>query len=124
MPIQASTSSRVPRFLLALLVSTAIAAADVDHRRIGHDHYFNLEYDQAVSAYRRLLTEQPNDPTVFNHIASAVLFKELLRLGLLESSAFKGDNQFLNRGMHFTPDYPTSCGWPVRLPRRCWTISE
>ena len=29
-----------------------------------------------------------------------------------------------NRGMHFTPDYPTSCGWPVRLPRRCWTISE
>ena len=95
MPIQASTSSRVPRFLLALLVSTAIAAVDVDHRRIGHDHYFNLEYDQAVSAYRRLLTEQPNDPTVFNHIASAVLFKELLRLGLLESSAFKGDNQFL-----------------------------
>ena len=31
---------------------------------------------------------------------------------------------FVNRGMHFTPDYPTSCGWPVRLPRRCWTISE
>ena len=28
------------------------------------------------------------------------------------------------RGMYFTPDYPTSCGWPVRLPRRCWTISE
>ena len=28
------------------------------------------------------------------------------------------------RGMHFTPDYPTSCGWPVRLPRRCWSISE
>ena len=59
-----------PRFLLALLVSTAIAAADVDHRRIGHDRYCNLEYDQAVSADRRLLTEQPNDPTVFNHIAS------------------------------------------------------
>ena len=31
---------------------------------------------------------------------------------------------FQGRGMHFTPDYPTSCGWPVRLPRRCWTISE
>ena len=25
----------------------------------------------------------------------------------------------LNWGMYFTPDYPTSCGWPVRLPRRC-----
>ena len=31
---------------------------------------------------------------------------------------------YSSRGMHFTPDYPTSCGWPVRLPRRCWTISE
>ena len=36
----------------------------------------------------------------------------------------EGLSQFINRGMHFTPDYPTSCGWPVRLPRRCWTISE
>ena len=89
---------RLSRFLLSLLVSTAVAAAtDVDYRRVGHDHYFNLEYDQAISAYRRLLTQQPNDPTVFNHIASAILFKELLRLGLLESSAFKGDNQFLQR---------------------------
>ena len=34
------------------------------------------------------------------------------------------DPQSGSRGMHFTPDYPTSCGWPVRLPRRCWTISE
>ena len=87
---------RLSRFLLSLFVSTAVAAAtDVDYRRVGHDHYFNLEYDQAISAYRRLLTQQPNDPTVFNHIASAILFKELLRLGLLQSSAFKGDNQFL-----------------------------
>ena len=35
-----------------------------------------------------------------------------------------GEPLLLIRGMHFTPDYPTSCGWPVRLPRRCWTISE
>ena len=34
------------------------------------------------------------------------------------------EHVYRNRGMHFTPDYPTSCGWPVRLPRRCWTISE
>ena len=98
MPIQASIPPRVPRFLLSLIVSSAVTmAADVDYRRVGHDRYFNLEYDQAVAAYRQLLARQPNDPTVFNHIASAMLFKELLRLGLLESSAFKGDNQFLKR---------------------------
>ena len=29
-----------------------------------------------------------------------------------------------NRGMHFTPGYPISCGRLIRLPRTCWTISE
>ena len=29
-----------------------------------------------------------------------------------------------DRGMHFTPGYPISCGRLIRLPRTCWTISE
>ena len=32
--------------------------------------------------------------------------------------------EYNDRGMHFTPYYPISCGWLVRLPRTCWTISE
>ena len=31
---------------------------------------------------------------------------------------------FGDRGMHFTPGYPISCGRLIRLPRTCWTISE
>ena len=27
-------------------------------------------------------------------------------------------------GMHFTPGYPISCGWLIRRPRTCCTISE
>ena len=27
-------------------------------------------------------------------------------------------------GMHFTPSYPISCGWLIRRPRTCCTISE
>ena len=32
--------------------------------------------------------------------------------------------QVVDRGMHFTPGYPISCGRLIRLPRTCWTISE
>ncbi len=73
------------------------APPDADFRARGHDHYFNLEYDEAIEDYRRLLAAHPDDLGAHNHMATAVLFKELLRLGMLETSAFKGDNEFLKR---------------------------
>ncbi len=73
------------------------AAAVVDDRAAGRDHYFNLEYNEAVAAYERVLQAEPDDPTIYNHLATAILYKELNRLGMLETSAFKGDNRFLER---------------------------
>jgi predicted Zn-dependent protease len=72
-------------------------AAEVDYLAKGNDHYFNLEYDEAIEAYKQLLKQRPDDPHVYNHLATSVLYKELHRLGLLETSAFKGDNDFLKR---------------------------
>jgi tetratricopeptide (TPR) repeat protein len=71
--------------------------AAADYRAAGHSHYFNLEYDEATDAYNHLVAENPQDALAYNHLATALLFKELLRLGMLETSAFKGDNQFLKR---------------------------
>ena len=85
---------RVPA---AGLVFLAAAAAAADDRAAGHDHYFNLEYDEAVAAYERVLRAEPDDPSIYNHLATAVLYKELHRLGMLETSAFKSDNRFLRR---------------------------
>ena len=76
---------------------TSPVPPEVDFRARGHDHYFNLEYDQAIEDYRRLLAAEPSDLGAHNHMATAVLYKELLRLGMLETSAFKGDNDFLKR---------------------------
>ena len=50
--------------------------------------------------------------------------KAACQQGVLDDETASALGKYQNRGMHFTPDYPTSCGWPVRLPRRCWTISE
>lgn len=79
------------------LAPAALGAAAADYLAQGNDHYFNLEYDEAIDAYQRLLKERPDDPHVYNHLATSVLYKELHRLGLLETSAFKGDNDFLKR---------------------------
>jgi tetratricopeptide (TPR) repeat protein len=86
---------------VALIAAAGAARAQApraeDNRAAGHNHYFNLEYDEAIAAYRRLIAANPQDVLARNHLATALLFKELLRLGMLETSAFKGDNQFLRQ---------------------------
>lgn len=82
----------------AVFFFLAAAVAAADDRDAGHDHYFNLEYDEAVAAYDRARRAEPDDPAIYNHLAAAILYKELHRLGMLETSAFKDDNRFLRRG--------------------------
>ena len=84
-------------FLLAVSVSPdfpAAASDGVDDRALGHDHFYNLEYEASIEANRRLVAQKPDDPVAHNRLATAILYKELLRLGKLETKAFKGDNQF------------------------------
>ena len=83
--------------LSSLLLASLISAAMPDDRNQGHDHYFNLEYDEAIADYRLLSKSDPDDPAAYNHLATAILYKELHRLGMLESSAFRGDNKFLEQ---------------------------
>jgi tetratricopeptide (TPR) repeat protein len=83
--------------VLALLPASAPAATEEEFTRQGHNHYFNLEYEDAVASYRQALALDPADPNTYNHIATAILFQELNRLGMLETSAFKEDNKFLER---------------------------
>ena len=63
--------------LPGLLLASLISAADPDYRSQGYDHYFNLEYDEALAEYRLLSKSDPNDPAAYNYIATAILYKEL-----------------------------------------------
>ncbi len=82
--------------LLAGLAVT-LAAAPADLRHSGQDHFFNLEYDDAIRDFNRLIEQNPDDPLAYSNLAAAQLFQELYRLGKLESSALRGDNQFLQQ---------------------------
>jgi tetratricopeptide (TPR) repeat protein len=88
-----------PAFLVCVGVLALLpplpAASEAEYLRRGHDHYFNLEYEQAMASYRQALDLNPANPNTYNHMATAILFKELNRLGMLETSAFKEDNKFL-----------------------------
>ncbi len=60
--------------------------------RKGFDHFYNLEYDKAIKEFEAAQQAHPNDPFAVNHTLGAVIFKELYRIGALETEAYSADS--------------------------------
>ena len=80
---------------LLLLAQTSAAQSARMLTAAADDHYFNLEYEEAIRDYYAAMAASQPSGEVWNRIANTVLYQELNRLGMLETSAFRGDNQFL-----------------------------
>lgn len=63
----------------------------------GFDHFYNLEYDQAIAAFREFIRRHPEDPRGYNHLAQSILYREMYRGGALETELVSGNNPFLRR---------------------------
>jgi tetratricopeptide (TPR) repeat protein len=62
--------------------------------RSGFEHLYNLEYDQAVREFELALKAHPDDAAATNHMLSAVMFRELVRIGALDTELYS-KNSFL-----------------------------
>ncbi|HKS75998.1 MAG TPA: tetratricopeptide repeat protein [Terriglobales bacterium] len=69
---------------------------------IAFDHYYNLDYDRAIQEFRQVLDRHPNDPFALNHLLTAVQFKELYRIGALNTADYSNDS-FIGK-IHQDPD--------------------
>jgi tetratricopeptide (TPR) repeat protein len=80
----------------ALFLAIRLVASDslVDE---GFDHFYNLEYDQALADFDKAIAQQPASPDLHNHAAETILFREMLRDGALESELVTGNNSLLRR---------------------------
>src|SRR5271169_4277216 len=74
---------RLPALLLISLASAAAAQDDLVVR--GYQHFYNLQYDQALADFRRYQAQAPSDPNAFNHVAEGVLYRDMFRAGALET---------------------------------------
>lgn len=57
-----------------------------------YDHFYNMDYDRAVPEFERVLERHPNDPAAVNHLLSAVLMRELYRMGAMNSGEYANDS--------------------------------
>jgi tetratricopeptide (TPR) repeat protein len=88
--------------LLALITVVAPALAHSQPLREpqveqGFQHFYNLEYDQAIAAFQEAVRTNPAVPDLHNHLAQSLLFREMFRNGALESELVSGNNAFLRR---------------------------
>jgi tetratricopeptide (TPR) repeat protein len=86
----------VPLVTLLLLLNTASFAVNTQISK-GFEHFYNLEYDQAISEFKALIAKQPENANYHNHLAQAILYREMFRAGALESELVSGTNPFIRR---------------------------
>jgi tetratricopeptide (TPR) repeat protein len=81
-----------------LLTAALLPAQPLDPLvREGFDHFYNVEYPEAIATFKKAIEAAPSDPDRHNHLAQAVLFGMMFRVGALESEMVTGGNPFLRR---------------------------
>lgn len=56
------------------------------------DHFYNMEYDRSIQEFEKILERHPNDPFAVNHLLSAILIRELYRIGAMNSGEYANDS--------------------------------
>jgi len=72
--------------------------------RDAYQHFYNLDYPAAVAEFEKFHQEHPGDPQATAYLLNAVVFQELYRLDLLDTTFYANDG-FLS-GKHATQDDP------------------
>ena len=91
------------KFVLLFVTAASLSAAgslfgaDDPHIATGFDHFYNLEYDQALADFQQAQKAHPNEAGIHNNIAQTLLYREMFRDGALESELVSGNNAFLRR---------------------------
>jgi hypothetical protein len=87
---------RIPA-ALAILVWVPVLAGQEDLVARGYQHFYNLQYDDSVADFKRQVQLAPDDAGGYNHLAQAILYRDMFRAGALESELVTGNNPFLRR---------------------------
>jgi tetratricopeptide (TPR) repeat protein len=82
----------------ALIVCFNIRAAPLTpETAAAFEHFYNLEFDEALAIFIKHRQANPNSPFAHNYVAQAILYRAMLRAGALETELVTGGNAFLRR---------------------------
>ena len=78
--------------------------ADQDPQvKVALDDFYNLDYDKAIAQFERIRKAHSDDPFAIVHVLQAVVFRELYRLNLLDTTLYAHDGFLTGRAAHGDP---------------------
>lgn len=80
---------------LALGACLAFGQAQNPQIQAGLEHFYNLEYNRAVADFEAVAAAQPDSAAAWNHLSQAQLYREMYRMGELESELYGKSDPFL-----------------------------
>ena len=80
-----------------LILLPELAIAQDPLAEPGFVHFYNLEFEEALTAFQAETAQLPDSADAYNHIAQTILYREMFRSGALESQLVTGTNPFLRR---------------------------
>ena len=91
-------------------------------RADGLNHFYNLEYDQAIADFQRLTQLEPDHAGGWNHLAQAELYREMYRMGALESTLYGHGDPFLDAKL--LPPDPAAVAAVVQAEERALALAS
>lgn len=78
------------------LPAAALPASEEDLELLkkGVDHFYSLEYDQAIAVFEKLRDAAPDNPSRQNDVATSYFYKQLYMAGVLQGDLFAASNKF------------------------------
>lgn len=89
--------------------------------RSGFEHFYDLDYEIAVADFDKALKAHPDDPFAVNHLFAAVLFRELHRVGALDTNLYVTNSFLSKKKFHFDPKVSATVD---ELSKRAFELSE
>lgn len=84
-------------------------------------HFYDMYYERSIQEFTQISERHPDDPDAVNHLLTAVLFRELDRIGALNAGDYANDS-FLNS--KHRPADPKVCDEIKQLVSRAQALEE
>jgi tetratricopeptide (TPR) repeat protein len=81
-----------PIDMATVAAGSAASLRDDPHTESGFEHMYNHEYDNAIREFELAAQARPNNAFAVNHLLTAVLFRELNRMGALDTGLYTTNN--------------------------------
>jgi len=78
-----------------LLAAPAGTTSPRDLTDSGFEHFYNLEYDQAIADFRQVVQQQPDSAEAWNHLSQGLFYAALFDGGLMGSDLIKSNDALL-----------------------------